>query len=77
MGILNLNQATAAIKRCCHGNNRGGESGARQDGGQEVVCFVRTEEKGWEGGGGWMTEGGSMIILEIEGVEGCAMKWKI
>ncbi len=22
MGILNLNQATVAIKRCCHGNDR-------------------------------------------------------
>lgn len=30
MGILNLNQANVAIKRCCHGNDRGRE---REEGG--------------------------------------------
>ena len=33
MGILNLNQATAAIKRCCHGNDREGEGGEGGGGG--------------------------------------------
>lgn len=33
MGILNLNQATAAIKRCCHGNDGGkGEKGSEGGG---------------------------------------------
>lgn len=62
MGIFNLNQATAAIKRCCHGNEGGREAENRMTVRRLDVVWEREEEEGWEGGGwggrrrwGWMT----------------------
>lgn len=47
MGILNLNEANAAIKRCCHGNDKGSER-VKEAGASENRMTVRRLNVVWE-----------------------------